>query len=243
MRIIVCCIVLSIIYSCSSSDNDDICESSGVINLNNGVCLKFESNDLESEIQSQIISITEDILQDINNVMPISDIVIRFINNPNSIIPEIGIGGYNPSSDEIIIYYDPNRNELESSIELELAFQISHEIHHAKRRRSVGYGNTLLEALVSEGLADCFAIEVTGAPNPLWSTAVTGNDLDIWIENNRNSWNQGPYNHSDWFLGTNPQIPRWLGYSMGFKIVKDYIANNPGSLASQLHNEPATSFE
>jgi hypothetical protein len=48
--------------------------------------------------------------------------------------------------------------------------------------------------------------------------------------------------HADWFFGTDPSIPRWTGYAVGFELVRAYLDANPGRRASALVGEPATSF-
>ena len=118
---------------------------------------------------------------------------------------------------------------------------LAHEMHHAKRRRTVGYGSSLLEASASEGLADSFAMEITGNGPPLWSVVLTGSDLDNWIITARSTWTNNSYDHSKWFFGT-MEVPRWTGYSIGFKLVKDFISTNPTRKASDLFDEPAGSF-
>ncbi len=177
------------------------------------------------------------------NLMPVDDIKIRIVDNPALVIPEIGMGGYNPNPNEVILSVNADFVDLENTLEQHFIPQLAHEIHHAKRRRSVGYGNTLLQAVVSEGLADHFSIEVSAIAPPPWSVALSGDELQNWINEAGNSWNQQPYNHSAWFVGTSPDIPRWAGYSIGFELVKNFLSDNPNRSPSDLHNEPASSFE
>jgi uncharacterized protein YjaZ len=180
---------------------------------------------------------------DVNEAMPTEGMRIIVRSAPANVIPEIGVGGFNPNEDEVIISFDPDFPDLTTTIKDELPVQIAHEIHHARRRRSVGYGTTLLQAAVSEGLADCFAEEVTGRGPSLWSTALTEEQLNTWLANAKVTWNQTGYDHNSWFLGTSNDIPRWTGYAMGYKLVKDFIALNPTRKASEMYNEPASTFE
>jgi uncharacterized protein YjaZ len=55
-------------------------------------------------------------------------------------------------------------------------------------------------------------------------------------------WNEPSYDHNAWFFGTDPDIPRWAGYAIGFELVKNYLSKHPGTLPSTLWNEPATAF-
>ena len=95
---------------------------------------------------------------------------------------------------------------------------------------------------MSEALADCFAIEIKGIDPPIWSVAFTGSDLEEWIDVVKNTWTNSTYDHRKWLFGTTSDIPRWVGYSISFKLVKDFLAENPAKKISSLFNEPANSF-
>jgi uncharacterized protein YjaZ len=51
--------------------------------------------------------------------------------------------------------------------------QIVHEVHHCRRMAGPGYGYTLGEALVSEGLAGQFLHPLLGTEPEVWERAVT----------------------------------------------------------------------
>lgn len=234
--------LMLILLSCSKSDDDKPCGSASILIGENEICLIFEHQGLTNDLRSIIETEVSTGISLINNLMEIDDIQIRIVDNSNIIPVGFGIGGYNPNEQEVIIAVNTNFNNLDSCLEQSFIPLLAHEIHHAKRRRSVGYGNTLLQAVVSEGLADHFSIEVTGVAPPPWSVALSGSDLQEWLDTASSTWDDSPYNHEAWFLGTDPNIPRWAGYSIGFEIVKNYLIENPDRLPSTLHNEPAESF-
>ena len=227
---------------CSSSGDLGPCEKDAGISLANGSCLVFEDQGTLENERSAFTNIVSETITKVNNVMPVDNLTIRILADASQVIPEIGIGGFNPSEREVIIRIDPNFSDLSQSITTELAPMLAHEMHHAKRRRTVGYGSSLLEASVTEGLADCFAMEITGIDPPLWSVALTGSDLDNWISTASSTWTNNSYDHSKWFLGASAEVPRWTGYSIGYKLVKDYLSENPTRKASDLFDEPAGSF-
>ncbi len=107
-----------------------------------------------------------------------------------------------------------------------LARQVVHEVHHCLRMATIGYGQTLGEALVSEGLAGRFVEHLFGNPPEPWECAV---DDDV-IRAHRPSddalaaLNQ---DHMGWFFGTGGRRRRWLGYTLGYRIVGDWLAANP----------------
>ena len=227
------------LHSCSSSGELSNCNP---VAGRSDICLVFDDDPALSAHRALIQDVVADAFETINASMPIDNLTIEITANPRQAIPEIGLGGFNPSSDKVIMSIDPNFTDLVASIKKELGPLLAHEIHHAKRRRSVGYGNTLLQAMVSEGLADHFSIEVFGIEPPLWSIALTEEEIPEWIDMASQSWNETEYDHSKWFFGTTSEVPRWAGYSMGYELVRKYLEENTAERPSDLHNEPAASF-
>lgn len=229
------------VMSCSAN-NVDSKDKSNTIKLEYNSLLIFEHQGELDTKKNAIEAIARETMKLVNAKMSAENIKIRVKNSPNNTIPEIGIGGYNPSEDEIIISIDVGFNNIDHSIATELGPTIAHEIHHLKRRRSVGYGGTLLEACISEGLADHFSLEVFGIDPPIWSVALSGSELEQWIDEAKMVWNNNSYNHPGWFYGTTSEIPRWTGYAIGFKIVCDFLLQNPETKPSTLHNMVANAF-
>lgn len=231
-----------LLLACSPSEDVQICNSDHSIILEFGSCLVFEDNgELDNERENIGMIIRETVAL-VNSKMPVENLNILVRVAPSDVIPEIGIGGFNPNENEIIISIDLNFPNLTQSISIELAPLIAHEMHHAKRRRTIGYGSNLLEASVSEGLADCFSMEIIAIDPPIWSVAITGTELEDLINTAKNTWENKPYDHSKWFFGSTPDIPRWAGYAIGFDLVKKYLSENPTRKPSDLVNEPASSF-
>ncbi len=233
---------LSVLFSgCSKSDEAQPCDAL-IGSAEDNICLSLEHDRLTEAQNKLIVNEVRQGIAAIKSLMPINDLRIRIVDDPQGVIPEIGMGGYNPNAQELILYVDADYNDLEEALQEHLIPQLAHEVHHAKRRRSVGYGNTLLQAAVSEGLADHFSMEVSGISPPPWSVALTGEELEAWTVTARKSWYQ-TYNHRAWFLGTDPNIPRWTGYSIGFELVRNYLSSHPDRSPSDLHDEPASSFD
>lgn len=70
---------------------------------------------------------------------------------------------------------------------------------------------------------------------------MTPDELDRWLPRVL-AHRTGPYDHGTWFYGTGPEIPRWTGYTVGFELVRLYLAENTGARASGLVGQPAISF-
>ena len=180
-------------------------------------------------------------LSAVNDVMPLSGVEIDVIVDATRVIPEIGIGGFAESGSRVLLFVDPGRADLGALLEREIMPMLAHELHHVKRMRSVGYGSTLVQAAITEGLADHFSIEISGIAPPLWSVALVGAELETWTERLL-SESDADYDHSRWFFGVGSTVPRWTGYAVGFGLVDSYLMANGTRRPSDLFDEPAESF-
>jgi hypothetical protein len=158
------------------------------------------------------------------------------------VIPGWGVGGSAPAPGRRIeISLAPSLDE--PTLVERLPSIAAHELHHAARHRTpVGYGTTLLEAMVSEGLADQYASELYGRPLPPWVTALSDPEIARWLERALPELDSPTYDHGAWFFGSG-SIPRWAGYTIGLRLVSDYIAAHPGSTAVSLVGADADLFK
>ncbi|WP_370476502.1 DUF2268 domain-containing putative Zn-dependent protease [Tamlana flava] len=227
------------LFNCSSKSQET---ADSKIDLGFNSFLYFENNNAFDSQKSTIETKVKEAVSVVNAKMPTENINIKIRASATNVIPEIDIGGFNPNANEVIVSINPNFANLNQSISNELGPTIAHEMHHAKRRRSVGYGSSLLQAMVTEGLADSFSVEIFGIAPPIWCTALSTSDLEYWKETASSIWNDTTYNHDEWFFGVSNDIPRWTGYSVGFKLAQDYLEQNPSLRASDVVDEPASSF-
>ena len=242
IRLIIILCYAFVMVQCSTSSIQSGCNSLNSIDIGFNSCLIYENKPFLIELTNEIEDKVRTALILINKKMPIDDLTILIRSSGGNVIPEIGIGGFNPNKHEIIISVNTSFPHIRKSIEEELISQIAHEAHHAKRRRSVGYGNSLLEALISEGLADHFSIEAWEQDIPLWSSVLDPQALSEWINISKEFWYDQDYNHNNWFFGEDPGIPRWAGYSIGFELVKRYLDKNPSATAATIFNLEASAF-
>jgi uncharacterized protein YjaZ len=172
----------------------------------------------------------------------VTGVTIRVEAGTTYVIPEVGIGGRTNGTGEILIVVNPDSPAFPESLSAELFPLLAHEMHHVMRFRAAGFDSNLLGAMVTEGLADQFAIEVAGIDPPIWATALDAMELEIWSEQARAHWFDSPYNHDAWFFGTGGEIPRWAGYSIGFELTRVYLLANPDRPPSQLYGFAASAF-
>ncbi len=182
-------------------------------------------------------------VEKVKQKLPIDNVDVTIFDNPENVIPELGIVGYTPNAHEIQITLDSIHPKFEKAINQHLAGTLAHEMHHIMRWRGPGYGKTLLEALVTEGLADHFDLEVNRGEVPLWAKALTSKQLEELSQKAKQEWHNENYDHHAWFFGSKERnIPRWTGYSLGFELVEKYLDANPSQKPSAIYNLEAEEF-
>jgi hypothetical protein len=116
-----------------------------------------------------------------------------------------------------------------------------HELHHALRWEGPGYGNTLGEALVSEGLAQRFLHEMMDCPPEPFEDAVSAEVCEAWRQRAYTAFNDPDYDHTAWFFGTG-DMPKWLGYTLGKRVVDRFLECHPKATALDLAHMEAGKF-
>ena len=157
------------------------------------------------------------------------------------VIPQTGHSGDAPKPGLVFLTLDPRNEALTINMGRSLERVIAHEFHHASRWDTVGYGETLGEVLVTEGLAGHFVQEVYGDPPEPWESAVSFDELRTHFDVAAQEWASKEYNHMRWFFGEG-DLPHWLGYALGHQLVGRYLKANPEFRPSQLVSKPAASF-
>lgn len=183
------------------------------------------------------------IIHQANDQLPLSDLTVTVIDKPQWTDPSVGLISYATDGHHIDIYLDSQFPNLEQAIQLELPRTLSHELHHAIRWRGPGYGQTLFEAFISEGLADHFSMDITDeGPRP-WDAAITTEQATKLFAKAKSDY-LSPYQQAaGWFFGSRAkQIPPWTGYTLGFMIVDNYLHTHPASTAATLVQTPAHEF-
>lgn len=169
--------------------------------------------------------------------LPPLDVVVKA---GRHVIPEKGHVGHAPEPGVIYVTVDPASAHLRANQDASLERMFAHELHHAARWEGPGYGSSLGEALVAEGLAGVFAHEVFGGQPEPWER-LTGSAILPYLERAATQWGLSDYGHNAWFFGYG-DLPRWLGYSLGFQLVNAYLADHPDSSAASLADADAQTF-
>lgn len=156
--------------------------------------------------------------------------VAVFSSSPALVIPELGIGGSSVFEGDIIIDINFSRKDISHVIKKELPSQLYHELSHVVREATVGYGETLLGVLVSEGVGSYVENRLSHRTMPY--TKPIWNELKYW-EKAKPLLSKKNYNHSEWFFGTG-KLPRWIGYRLGYLLVDSFMKRQKNLSLSQL---------
>ena len=249
---IFCLIILSItsVNTIYCQENSQNTKQETIIGLPQGCRLVLDAKiDTTDTLSIEIIKGIRHIVSRVQSFIPLDSIAIDLAMSKKNVLPFLGLGGRTISSDNGITveyYFDPEN----PNFKLELLINgLVHEFHHASRLHMPKWKLTLLELMVSEGLADHFMIEVTHCDQPQWSQALTEEEIKHYLNKakpilniKQKSWTK---EFDEWLIfgrkGDDP-IPGWTGYTLGWVIVENYLKDHPGATASSLVFTPAEEF-
>jgi hypothetical protein len=180
-------------------------------------------------------------LDEVEERLELPHTTVLVVYNPKGVIPETGEGGIAaPSTGRVTISLDPDHKRFVSALTRWVPLTIAHELHHSTRiLNGPGYGETLMEAIVTEGLAQVFTEEVApDAPATPWSRALNEQKVGRMWPQAREESSGGSYDHAAWFFGSQ-ELPRWAGYSIGYRLIRSYLQDHPAETAASLVDSPA----
>lgn len=154
------------------------------------------------------------------------------------IIPEIGIGGYTPNRHLTYLYIDPDFDVSED----EIYNTLCHELYHAKRYEGEGYGKTLFDSMIFEGLAVAFEEELSGKDAFMPAQLLSRTGTALLLQKVNSDLYTESFDHFKWFIVDSAnELPRWAGYELGYYLVREYIAKS-NKKASELVLEASSTF-
>lgn len=206
----------------------------------NRICFHRNTASVDS-LRSLIIDRIKLAVSEIGEVLEVRNVEFRVVVFPERTLPEKGMSGVAPNGQHIYVLLNPDHRRLARSLADELVAVIAHEYHHTLRYRTVGFGANLFEAIISEGLAEHFCMEVTGE-DPPWATQIPEDELAPWWSKVEKEWLEPEYDYYAWFVGYGTEIPHGVGYSIGRRIVAEYLAVHPEERPSTLYATPADEF-
>ena len=134
-----------------------------------------------------------------------------------------------------------------------LAYTISHEYTHLVRNHLFPRGalggkliymktqepETLLDAMIAEGVGDAFARTQYPHLIPPWTQALSSSvEAGVWPKIHRRLGISDPSEIRRILFGDNDRIPQWTGYTIGYRIVCGYLQEHPSSTPAGLVSIP-----
>jgi uncharacterized protein YjaZ len=143
------------------------------------------------------------------------------------LIPQTGTDGVTGPNGVIAVIFGSTRQvSIGKGAPTWLTRTLSHEVDHSVRfLAGPGFGQTLLQQIISEGISSVFdEAAFPGPPNP-WDRAIsTGQECALWRKATPQLDSPGLYDL--WMFGGNG-VPHWTGFTIGYDIVKDYRDRHP----------------
>ncbi|HEY4787886.1 MAG TPA: DUF2268 domain-containing putative Zn-dependent protease [Bacteroidales bacterium] len=233
---------------CQNSKQD--ATSPNIIELTKGCRLVLNANiNPADSVSIEIVKGIQNILPRVQQLIPADSVLIELAISNENILPVWGIGSRTTSGytnghrvETVEMYYDPNH--VNFKVEL-ILHGLTHELHHACRVRMPNFQLTLLECMVNEGLADHFMTELFHCGITPWGSALTEEQilqnmirvkplLRVKFQSWTTEFDENYF--KKWMFGRpeTEQIPGWTGYSIGWKIVENYLKAHPEAKASSL---------
>jgi len=130
-----------------------------------------------------------------------------------------GVGGFCPKKDVIFLFLNLNGKDWKSA----LRDSLIHEFAHAVSEYYLGGENfNLGEGIVFDGLSENFR-KINFGGSDILINAVSEKDCITYFGELKGKLNSKDFNfYMEVFYGTG-KYPQWLGYSLGYYLVKNYL--------------------
>ena len=192
----------------------------------------------------------EQALRKSTQLLPRPDLSARFLLLPGDgesrLMTQVmqGVMGISLGSQVTLLFFWPSGDWISW-----LSYTASHEYVHIVRNhlfpRGLSSGRpvylktqepeTLLDAMVAEGIADSFARQVYPDMEPRWLRALDDKAVaHIWPRVLRRLRVSDPNEVRRFLSGDGDRIPQWTGYSLGYRIVSSYLNSHPTARPASL---------
>jgi hypothetical protein len=188
------------------------------------VLLSTPARELASSAGVSLSQLLASALNHINALLPgPPTVIVVKIGDPSQLIPRQGVSGFtSPATGQIILQVGRTaQSSLAQTLHLWLLRDLAHEVNHSVRiLGGTGFGATLLQQTISEGIATAFdQAAFPGPPDP-WTHAITpAQECTLWRKAESQVGATNLYNL--WMFG-GPRVPHWTAFTIGYHIVNDY---------------------
>jgi uncharacterized protein YjaZ len=132
-----------------------------------------------------------------------------------------GTMGYAPWESTFHLQIDPRGFSIESIRET-----VAHEYNHAVYLcHHISANTTIFDSMIMEGFAENFREEMVGGDQAPWSVALSEEEAKKAFKDLQGSLDKIDHSlHNKIFFGSE-DYKRWTGYSVGYRIVSDFLQN------------------
>jgi len=115
------------------------------------------------------------------------------------------------------LYIHATQPTIERGLVETVAHEFTHLFYYQMTQR---LEFTLYEHIIMEGIAEVFREAVVGGNSASWSTAVFAGEVNTWLEKLSDKLDSTDRNIHRAVLYGDETYPKWLGYSIGYHLVK-----------------------
>lgn len=136
-----------------------------------------------------------------------------------------GIGGAAFFGNKVLLIIDPAVDG--EMIQHTVAHEYNHTVHMAENGRASLA--TVLDGVITEGKADVFANKLYPNTQVPWLAPLTNDEKIATLEKLTDTFDSTLLMEYDDFLfgNSSANIPKWANYKIGYKIVENFLEQNP----------------
>jgi uncharacterized protein YjaZ len=201
-------------------------------------------------------SVAESALAEAVKAMPHPDLNSRIFLMPgdgesNVLVNQLnGVLGFSLGAQATMVFVWPVEN-WQTWLEYTIVHEYAHLVRNLLFPRGISGGRlvymntkepeTLLDAMIAEGIADAFALSVTSKVVPSWTDALNPEETEhIWPRVRRRLAVSDPTDIRRMLFGDNDRVPQWAGYTLGYRMVQSYLEERPEATFSKIVELPGS---
>ena len=161
-----------------------------------------------------------------------------------------GVLGFSLGASATLLFVWP-RGDWRANLTYNVVHEYAHLVRNLLFPRGIAGGRlvymktqqpeTLLDAMVAEGISDCFAQECLDGARPRWmDTQDEVEPLRMWPRLHRRFGISDATEIRRFLFGDGDRVPAWTGYALGYMIVRRFLDNNPDASMMRLVSMPAS---
>lgn len=173
--------------------------------------------------KKKILKIIEDTLSKCHEELPAKPTRAFLFPSFNSFVKNKmgGVGGFSPWKNTILVDINPSVKDWETALNNTIAHEYNHSVVYNFHK-----WETLLDSIIFEGLAEHYREQVVGGEKASWAKAVPQKECKRYFSKLKEKLNSKNHQlYREVFFGSE-KYPLWLGYSLGYQIVKSFLSKN-----------------